>query len=73
MNSYFLALALNIPLHIRASAIIALVLICGGSLPHFLSQAVLSYVLYQTMDTEIVDEIPKEDCKDQVKKVCRKY
>ena len=47
---------------------IALALICG-----ILSQAVLSYVLDQTMDIEIVDEIPSEDCKDKVKKVCIKY
>ena len=46
---------------------IALALICG-----ILSQAVLSYVLDQTMDIEI-DEIPSEDCKDKVKKVCIKY
>ena len=39
---------------------IALALICGGCLPHFLSQAVLSCVLDQTMDTEIIDEIPND-------------
>ena len=51
---------------------VALALICGGSLPHFLSQAVLSYFLDQTMDTKILDEIPSEDYKDKAKKVCIK-
>ena len=51
---------------------VALALICGGSLPHFLSQAVLSYFLDQTMDTKILNEIPSEYYKDKAKKVCIK-
>ena len=33
-------------------------------------QAVLSYMLDQTVDTEIIDEIPNEVDKERVKKVC---
>ena len=50
---------------------IALSVMYGGSLPHFLSQAVLSYALDDTtLGEEIIDEIPSVECRDKVKKVC---
>ena len=49
---------------------IAFALICGGCLPHFLSQAVLTYVLDQKMGMETIDEIPNEVYKEIVKKLC---
>ena len=49
---------------------IALALLYGGSAPHFFSEAVVSYLLDEPMNESAIDDIPDQDIREKVKKVC---
>ena len=49
---------------------IALALVYGGSVPQFLSQAVVSYLFDEPIGDDVVQDIPSADIHHKVTKVC---
>ena len=51
--------------------LISMALIYGGSAPHFLSEAVTSYIFNEKMSERAIDEITDMDAKEKIELVSR--